>query len=87
MTTIIDIGDHVHHGPSGEDWVVGRVRGDRLAWLGWPQGWAELKDCTLIHKARDAKRIETLRSVANSIGHHLSSWAAERLQKEGHAET
>ena len=58
----ISTGDHVHHGPTGEDWVVQYVRGDRLAWCGWPPGEAQLSDCTLIRKATDAER-ESLQHV------------------------
>jgi len=47
----ISTGDIVHHGPTGEDWVVRYVKGDKLAWCGWPPGEADLADCTLIRKA------------------------------------
>ena len=32
----IDTGDHVHHAPSGEDWVVAYVRGDRIIYCCFP---------------------------------------------------
>lgn len=34
MADEIDTADHVHHAPSGEDWVVAYVRGD----TGWLEG-------------------------------------------------
>lgn len=49
--TMIEAGDTVHHQPTGEDWIVRYVKGDRLSWLGWPPGEAKLSDCTLIKKA------------------------------------
>jgi hypothetical protein len=52
----IDTGDYVRHGPAGEEWVVAYVRGDRLAWCGWPSGLAALADCTLIEKAAPGDR-------------------------------
>lgn len=48
---MIDTGDIVLHGPTGEEWVVKRVTGNRLEWCGWPPGSADLADCTLIKKA------------------------------------
>ena len=78
----IDTADIVHHGPTGEDWVVARVKDDRLAWVGWPQGWATLADCTLVRKATEPQRAELLRGLAGSKGHHCAEWAKERLKKE-----
>ncbi len=51
----IQPGDHVHHAPTGEDWVVKRVIGDKLEWCGWPPGQADLADCTLIERATITK--------------------------------
>jgi hypothetical protein len=59
----IDTGDHVLHAPSGETWVVAYVRGDRLAWCGWPQGEATLTDCVLLKKATAEERIKLLREA------------------------
>lgn len=64
MADEIDTADHVHHAPSGEDWVVAYVRGDRLAWCGWPQGEAALADCTLLLKAKPEARDKLLRELA-----------------------
>lgn len=75
----IDTGDHVHHEPSGEDWVVAYVRGDRLAWCGWPQGEAALSDCTLLKKATSAERDKLLYEMAD-IGHDMrANYAKQRL--------
>lgn len=48
-------GDHVHHAPSGEDWVVAYADAERdeLAWTGWPEGYAKLSDCTTIERCSD----------------------------------
>jgi hypothetical protein len=60
----IDTADHVRHGPTGEEWVVAYVKGDRLAWCGWPQGEAALSDCTLTKKATPEERDKLLRDLA-----------------------
>lgn len=64
----IDTGDTVHHAPSGEDWVVAYVQGDRLAWCGWPEGEAKLSDCTLIQKAAPEYRQKLLEDMAAMTG-------------------
>ena len=79
----IDTGDHVHHAPSGEDWVVAYVRGDRLAWCGWPEGEAALADCTLVKKAAPAERDKLLREMAAIEQHdRRASYARDRLARE-----
>lgn len=76
----IDTGDHVHHAPSGEDWVVAYVRGDRLAWCGWPPGEAALSDCTLVKKATTAERDKLLHEMAASGNANMrKAYACERL--------
>ena len=77
----IDTGDIVLHRPTGENWVVARVDGNKLAWLGWPPGWGDLADCVLVKKASNGERHSHLASLAKS-GHHCAAWAAERLLKE-----
>ena len=75
----IDTGDHVHHAPSGEDWVVAYVRGDRLAWCGWPHGEAATADCTLLKKATPDERDKLLRDMAD-CGHDMrATYARDRL--------
>ena len=62
---IIRCGDHVHHGPTDETWVVAWAdyeTGD-LAWCGWPNGTARLADCTLVKAASDAEHLERLQGV------------------------
>ena len=54
--TDIEIADTVHHGPTGEDWIVARVD-DRFVWpAGWPPGRADKADCVLVKKATEEKR-------------------------------
>lgn len=57
-------GDHVHHGPTGEDWIVAFVDGEHLAWCGWPEGMAKLSDCTLIKACTDDEHVEMLKTIA-----------------------
>lgn len=64
----IDTGDYVLHRPTGEQWVVAYVRGDRLAWLGWPEGEASVADCELVEKAPMERREKWLREMAESPG-------------------
>lgn len=76
----IDTADHVRHKPSGETWVVAYVRGDRLAWCGWPQGEAALADCTMLKKATQPEREKLLREIANSSGNDIRvAYARDRL--------
>jgi hypothetical protein len=53
----IDTGDSVIHIPSGEEWLVAGVDGDRLSACGWPESTAYIKDCKLIKKASISERI------------------------------
>lgn len=75
----IDTADHVHHAPSGEDWVVAYVRGDRLCACGWPHTLAALSDCRLIKKATPADRDQLLRDMARNTEDDRGSYARERL--------
>lgn len=68
MTTEIDTGDRVTHHPTGEDWIVAYVKGDRLAWCGWPTGEAALADCTLVQKCDPQARAEVLQELAGVAG-------------------
>lgn len=61
----IDTGDTVLHRPTGEEWLVAGVSGDRLYWCGWPPGRADLADCELVRKATPAEREELLHRLAN----------------------
>lgn len=82
-TMDIDTGDHVLHAPSGETWVVAYVRGDRLAWCGWPQGEATLTDCMLLKKAAPEQRIKLLREIAKAGHDPRGQYARDRLEAEG----
>lgn len=73
----IDTGDHVRHTPSGEEWVVAYVRGDRLAWCGWPEGEALLADCTLLQKATPEYRQQLLHDMAAMSGNDARKQYAE----------
>lgn len=69
-TLRIRCGDHVHHIPSGEDWVVAYadyVTG-YLSWCGWPDGEAKIADCRLIKRATDAEHLDWLTQIANGDG-------------------
>ena len=71
----IEIADHVHHGQSGEDWVVARVTDEHVYPAGWPESRALLSDCTLIHKAsRDsrARLIADLKRLPSSDSRHYA---------------
>lgn len=83
MTETIDTGDYVHHGPSGEDWVVAYVQGEHLAWCGYPFGEAKLADCTLIQKAPPAARQERLESMAKAGNDPRAEYARRRLAAAG----
>jgi hypothetical protein len=61
-------GDHVHHGPTGENWVVAYVDGEYLAWCGWPAGEAKLADCTLVKACDDVEHLRMLEQCAASSG-------------------
>ena len=80
MTTEIDTGDRVNHTPTGEDWIVAYVTGDRLAWCGWPNGEATLKDCTLVHKCDPTTRDDLLHELAGVAGNDRRAvYARKRL--------
>lgn len=82
----IDTGDHVKHGPTGETWLVAFVEGDRLAWCGWPEGFADLADCTLIQKAAPGEREKLLASMAEiGDGDMRGRYARRALAKDAEA--
>ena len=82
-------GDHVHHKPSGEDWVVAYVSGDRLAWCGWPDGTAALEDCEIISYCTDEEHLKQLRECAASSGARASHalQALRQLEEPGTGDT
>lgn len=80
----IDTGDVVRHGPTGEKWTVACVRGDRLSWCGWPEGEAQLKDCTLVEKATPEARDKLLHEMAAMTeSDHRGRYARRRLAEVG----
>lgn len=75
-----DTADIVLHRPTDEQWLVAYVKGDRLAWCGWPEGEAKTEDCTLLKKATEEERIDLLRSLALMAGiDRRKVYAQERL--------
>lgn len=77
---MIDTGDTVKHGPTGETWIVAYVQGDRLAWCGWPEGEASLEHCTLVEKATDDYRTKLLLELAEMKSSDARQrYAAHRL--------
>jgi hypothetical protein len=73
-------GDHVHHGPTGEDWVIAYVDGEYLAWCGWPEGEARVADCALIKACTDDEHLRMLQECAKSSGKR-QRWAQAELVK------
>lgn len=63
---LIRTGDTVLHKPSGESWVVACVRGDYLAWCGWPEGEAKLADCELQTSATDEQHWYWVQQIAEA---------------------
>jgi len=82
-TKRIDTGDEVLHRPTGETWLVAFVKDDRLAWCGWPMGYARLGDCQLMRKATHEERIKLLREMAEAAADPRSDYARERLLIDG----
>lgn len=86
MTThaVIDTGDSVRHAPTGETWIVAYVRGDRIAWCGWPEGEALLSDCMLLEKATPEYRLQLLRDMAavpgDDVRKRYAVWVLQQMQ-------
>lgn len=78
LEPVIDTGDQVYHSPSDEYWVVAYVEGNKLAWLGWPEGEADLADCKLISKCSSEFREDTLKNMSASTGKR-GNYARNRL--------
>lgn len=64
--TPIRTGDYVTHKPSGERWVVAYVKGEYLAWCGWPEGEALLADCERYRTATDDEHWDLVERIAKS---------------------
>jgi hypothetical protein len=78
----IDTGDTVLHLPTGETWVVAFVERDRLSWVGWPEGFAALSDCTLLKKATPDERQKLLEDMANMQTDDMRRRYAKRILSE-----
>lgn len=80
----IETGDIVHHAPTGEEWLVAYVEGDRLCACGWPETIAKLSDCTLVSKAEEDVREQLIKGLAAMTGQEYDSrrsWARHYLSK------
>jgi peptidoglycan/LPS O-acetylase OafA/YrhL len=57
-------GDHVFHRPTGETWTIEYVKGDYLAWCGFPRGEARVADCDLVMACSDEEhaKFEAMRN-------------------------
>lgn len=73
-------GDHVHHRPSGEEWVVAYQDGEHVGWCGWPAGEALAADCDLILAVTDTEHLAILRRLENG-GDKRARMAREALAK------
>jgi hypothetical protein len=64
----IRCGDHVKHRPTDEEWVVAYAdyQTGKLAWIGWPEGRAEIDDCILIGAASDEQHTKYVDSWRRS---------------------
>lgn len=69
---MIRAGDHVRHGPTGEDWMVLAVDGERLVPAGWPPCVARTSDCTLVEACTDDEHRRMAR-VCRTTG-HADAW-------------
>lgn len=79
---MIDTGDTVLHLPTGEEFTVACVIGDKLSWCGWPEGQAELSDIRLIKVASDDSRYDLLHEIASISGNdHRKRYAQKRLKE------
>jgi hypothetical protein len=78
----IETADTVKHRPTGEEWIVAYVEGDRLCACGWPETLAKLSDCTLTEKATESEKQKLIRELASMPGQEYDSrrsWARNYL--------
>ena len=78
----IDTGDTVLHKPTGEEWLVAGVKGDRLMWCGWPEGWAKLAECELVEKATPEARDKLLHELRETRLHRKGPAAMTTYKEE-----
>jgi len=81
---VIDTGDHVKHGPTGETWTVAFVRDEKhLYYVGWPPGYAQLSDCELVKKATAEEKQKTLKMLAaSSSSDERVHYARQELRRQ-----
>lgn len=78
----ISTGDEVHHLPSDEKWIVAFNENGKLSPCGWPESLAETKDCVLIKKATDEKRIELEQRLLELPSFDIRAiWARRNIKK------
>ena len=84
----IDVGDEVHHGPTGEDWIVAAVDGPDLYWCGYPYGGSgKVADCTLTTQATTEQRKKLLAELEAARGNERPSTLARiRIAQESKPE-
>lgn len=80
-------GDHVHHKPTGEKWVVAYADAEKndIAWAGWPDGRARLVDCEVIYRCTDAEHASAVELWRSS--RDLTSRRATVLRLYGNENT
>jgi hypothetical protein len=72
-------GDHIHHAPTGEDWLLAADERDgRVICCGWPESLGNASDCTLVRGVSDEDHLKVLRAVAKHDGLR-GSWARRDL--------
>jgi hypothetical protein len=77
----MDTGDVILHRPTGEQWLVAYVQGDRLVCCGWPETAAPVSDCELLEAATPEQRLELLHHMAAMSGSDSrKSHALQRLE-------
>lgn len=61
-------GDHVHHAPSGETWVVAWAdhKTGYMAPCGWPECQAKISDCTITKRATDDECADLIKQLRES---------------------
>jgi hypothetical protein len=85
---LIDVGDAVYHEPTGEEWLVAAVDGERVYWCGYPfGGYGDLKDCSLIYRGNRYERDKLLHELADGPGNEVPRLLARaRLGKPAEAQ-
>ena len=69
-------GDIVKHLPSREEWLCAGVdsSGQRLTWMGWPEGSADVADCELVQAATNKEHRACLAElIFNKDGRYRNS--------------